>query len=77
MKLKYYLWIAFIFSSEIINAQQQNCNCSQSLEKLIEKIETEYPGFAEKTKDTLLYSTLKNNLKKETKIASNDSCLPI
>ncbi len=77
MKLRNYLITVFLLSYSSIYAQKQNCNCSQSLEKLITKIESEYPGFAEKTKDTLLYNNLKVNLKKETITVSNDSCLPI
>lgn len=77
MKLRNYLLTVFVLSYVSVYAQKQNCNCSQSLEKLVAKIESEYPGFAEKTKDTLLYNSLKANLKNETATVSDDDCLPV
>jgi len=41
---------------------QDNCNCQQSLSLLIEKMESEYPGFKEKTADTIMYSDFKDRL---------------
>jgi hypothetical protein len=38
---------------------QTDCNCEQALKQLIQKVETEYPGFNDKTKDKLLYKVLK------------------
>ena len=35
---------------------QTNCNCEEALKQLINKVETEYPGYKEKTKNKLLYS---------------------
>lgn len=55
----------------------QNCNCNQAIESLITKVEKEYTGFAEKTKDTLVYNSLKASLKKEAGTVSNENCLPV
>ncbi len=41
---------------------QDNCNCEQSLSLLIMKMESEYPGFKEKTADTLMYRDFKDRL---------------
>lgn len=67
-------FLLFLFTNPVF-AQQQNCDCSQALESLIIKVEKEYPGFAEKTKDTLLYNNLKANLKKEAETVNNENCL--
>jgi len=56
---------------------QDTCNCEGTLTKLIVKIESEYPGLAEKTKDSLLYSTLKTNLIAESKITKDSLCLNV
>ena len=68
--------LLFLFTNSTF-AQQQNCDCSQSLESLIAKVEKEYPGFTEKTKDTLLYNNLKANLQKETALLSDEKCLAV
>lgn len=75
--MKIILYFLLILSTNLAFAQQQNCNCSLTLENLITKVEKEYPGFAEKTKDTLLYNNLKASLKKETATVSNENCLPV
>ena len=41
---------------------QDNCNCEQALRQLSQKVETDYPGFNDKTKDKLLYTSFKENL---------------
>ncbi len=75
MKIFFYL-LLFLFTNSAF-AQQQNCNCSQALESLIAKVEKEYPGFAEKTKDTLMYNNLKVTLKNEIGTVSNENCLSV
>jgi hypothetical protein len=60
-----------------IAAAQDTCNCEGTLTKLIVKIESEYPGLAEKTKDSLLYNTLKTNLIAESKITKDTLCLSV
>ncbi|WP_343523987.1 S41 family peptidase [Pedobacter sp.] len=55
-------------------AQDNTCSCNQVMEKLITKIETEYPGFAHKTIDYSSYKTLKNNLLNQSHAANNEAC---
>lgn len=75
MKFFYYL-LLFLFTNLVV-AQQQNCNCNQALESLIAKVEKEYPGFTEKTKDTALYNNQKKQLKNEIGTVSNENCLSV
>ena len=54
---------------------QTTCNCSQALKQLIIKIESEYPGFPEKTKQNKdLYQAKKNILTKKSLLISNETC---
>ena len=54
---------------------QTTCNCSQALKQLIAKIESEYPGFPEKTKQNKdLYQAKKNILTKKSLLISNETC---
>ena len=62
---------------DVLVYPQNNCDCENALEKLIIKIESEYPGFQEKTKDTLLYESLKKNLILESKTAKDSLCLDV
>ena len=75
--MKNFFYLLLFLTAHSAFAQQQNCNCSQALENLIAKVEKEYPGIAEKTKDTLVYHNLKANLKNETGTASSENCLPV
>ena len=52
-----FVLLIFVFTS--ISYSQTDCNCEQALKQLIQKIETEYPGFNDKTKDKLLYNSFK------------------
>lgn len=77
MKIKFLL--LFILSSYFgyINAQTQ-CSCNDALQKIILKIESEYPGFDIKTKDNLLYNGVKENASKQALENKNPSeCLEI
>lgn len=56
---------------------QQNCSCGVALDKLIVKIESDYPGFSEKTKDTLLYNNFKKQLKVEANASEQSSCFEV
>lgn len=46
---KFFLIFCLVFIVRPIYGQT-TCNCSQALKQLIVKIESEYPGFPEKTK---------------------------
>lgn len=56
---------------------QVNCNCDVALTNLIAKIETEYPGFEEKTKDKLLYNSFKQQLTEEAKTVEQSACFNV
>lgn len=56
---------------------QQNCSCDKALDNLIAKIESEYPGFGEKTKDTILYNSFKKQLREEAKSTEEASCFKV
>ncbi|WP_250253589.1 S41 family peptidase [Chryseobacterium sp. Marseille-Q3244] len=56
---------------------QQNCDCDVALSNLITKIESDYPGFKEKTKDKVLYNSFKLQLKQETKTIEQSSCFDV
>ncbi|WP_458334768.1 S41 family peptidase [Peijinzhouia sedimentorum] len=48
-----------------------------ALDNVIAKIESEYPGFEEKTKDTLLYNNLKTQLLSEAIQKDDSQCLDV
>lgn len=56
---------------------QQNCTCNKALYNLITKIESDYPGFSEKTKDTLLYNNFKKQLKVEANASEQSLCFEV
>ncbi|WP_432411054.1 S41 family peptidase [Rasiella sp. SM2506] len=56
---------------------QTTCDCTLALNKVIVKIESDYPGFEEKTKDTLLYNNLKKQLVSEAKKTDTSNCLDV
>lgn len=56
------LCLAFHIFSLSVYAQQSSCNCAVVLEKLIKKVETEYPGFTVKTRERSPYEELTKNL---------------
>lgn len=76
MKLKIVL-LLFMLSCTNLSFGQEQCNCELTLQNLIGKIETEYPGLKEKTKDSLLYRSLKKSLILEAKNTPDSLCLSI
>ena len=60
MKLSLITFLILVFASSSFS--QDNCNCEQSLSLLIKKMENEYPGFKEKTADTIMYRDFKDRL---------------
>lgn len=56
---------------------QTHCNCEQALNLTIKKVEGEYPGFEQKTKDKLAYNNYKNNLLAEAKTTQDASCVEL
>ncbi|RZK38741.1 MAG: hypothetical protein EOO90_21180 [Pedobacter sp.] len=75
MRIFFYLLLFLTANSAF--AQQQNCDCSKALESLVAKIEKEYPGFTEKTRDSSLYNDFKGKLQLETRTTQDANCLPI
>ncbi len=62
------VWSIFSFA-------QQRCNCETALSKLISKIENEYPGFEDKTSDTIRYEHFKSMISDKAKNTSQSACL--
>lgn len=68
--------LMFVISS--VSYSQTDCNCDKALKQLFQKIETEYPGFNDKTKDRLLYNSFKENLiMKAVNILESADCLEL
>ena len=53
---------------------QDNCDCKQALSQLINKMESEYPGFKEKTADTIRYQYFKDRLMIESENIKDSDC---
>ncbi len=67
--------IILVFSA--ISYSQTDCNCEQALKQLIQKIETEYPGFNDKTKEKLLYNGFKENMLAKSVSISEPDCIEL
>jgi len=53
---------------------QTDCKCDELLKQVIHKVETEYPGFIEKTKNINGYTSFKNALIDSVKYAPGKNC---
>ncbi|HNW73117.1 MAG: S41 family peptidase [Bacteroidales bacterium] len=53
---------------------QEHCNCEKALTQLILKVEAEYPGYAEKTKDKPVYDHYKAKLLSEARSRNETDC---
>ncbi len=73
MKNSIVYFISFFLVS-YCNAQE-NCNCEQALKQLIRKVETEYPGFKDKTKDKLVYTNYKETLLVNARNIQEPACI--
>ena len=69
------LFIPFVLASLCYG--QENCNCEQALKQLIQKVETEYPGFKDKTKDKLVYNNFKENLIIKAQDVKDSECIEL
>lgn len=69
------LLIALVWTN--VSFGQEKCGCDVALSNLIVKIESDYPGFEEKTKDKILYNGFKKQLLEETKTTGQSSCFDI
>lgn len=52
-------------------------SCEKELQKLIVTVESNYPGFSEKTKNKVAYDYFKDNLKKRSSTCKADGCLAL
>lgn len=77
MRVIFSFFIVVLLNFQAVYSQSAKCNCEKALQKLVNKIETEYPGFADKTKDKYLYDSLKESLKTESKKADDSVCLKV
>lgn len=75
--MKKFLCLMFLLGISINLYSQKECDCNVALNKVIGKIESDYPGFVEKTKDTLLYNNLKKQLVSEAKKTDDLLCLEV
>lgn len=55
---------------------QNSCECDDIMQQIIQKVETEYPGFGDKTKNIAGYNSFKNALSDSVKNAKDKSCQP-
>ena len=74
--MKILLFLILLFWASL-SFGQQNCNCNLALTNLIAKIESDYPGFKEKTQDKGKYNDLKNEMLSESKLSSDSGCIKI
>jgi len=72
-----FLCFILLYGMTINLYSQTECNCKMALDNVISKIESEYPGFEEKTKDTLLYNNLKIQLLSDAIRKDDSQCLEI
>ncbi|HOW44242.1 MAG TPA: S41 family peptidase [Candidatus Aminicenantes bacterium] len=56
---------------------QADCDCEQAMKQLIRKVEAEYPGFKDKTKDRLVYDNFKETLVAKARQARNPDCIEL
>ncbi|WP_275152389.1 S41 family peptidase, partial [Elizabethkingia meningoseptica] len=76
MNLKFILTTAVFLYTNLFYTQN-NCHCSEALDKLIIKIENEYPGFEQKTKDKVVYESFKKQLSGEAGSKEPENCIEV
>ncbi len=77
MKLKVILFIFLLFTLNDLHAQDSACNCNDAFKKLVTKIESEYPGFEEKTRDKILYTSFKAKLTEQAANTEKANCFEL
>jgi len=73
MKKLFFCFALLLFSA--FTGFSQNCECVQALKQLIHKVEAEYPGYAEKTKDKPVYDNYKANLLAGARDINETDCI--
>ncbi|MCZ4243581.1 S41 family peptidase [Pedobacter punctiformis] len=77
MKIRIIMLAALMLLGSQVLMAQNTCGCKNALQNIIKKIESEYPGLEEKTKDKLLYNSFKEQILKEATSANETQCLEI
>ncbi len=70
-----FVLLTLVFTS--ISYSQTDCGCEQALKQLIQKVETDYPGFNDKTKDRILYNGYKENLLLKVQNTEESNCIEL
>lgn len=76
MKIRIILTIGIAFLYNNVYAESI-CECSEALGRLIKKIESEYPGFEEKTKDKITYDGFKQQLIEQASKMESGKCFDV
>ena len=72
--MKKSIFTLLVLAISIYAFSQSDCNCEQALNQLIEKVESDYPGFKEKTTYELIYSNFKEGLRIKSKSIQEQDC---
>lgn len=75
--MKRLLFLTAVLFANFTFAQETKCSCSQALNQLIDKVENNYPGFDDKTKDKESYNDFKTNLIGQSKSSDDLACQKI
>jgi hypothetical protein len=69
--------VILLLVANITIYSQNGCNCNEVMNQLIIKVENEYPGYHEKTKDSLAYASFKKHLLDDSKSVSREHCIEL
>jgi hypothetical protein len=73
--MKKCITIFLLILSFLSASARQDLDCENILNQLIKKVEKEYPGFEEKTKDKRIYNNFKKEMIQKAKNTPDSSCL--
>lgn len=75
--MKKSIFTLLILAISISAFSQSDCKCEQALSQLIERVESDYPGFKEKTTYELIYSNFKDGLRTKSQSVEESDCLEL
>ncbi len=75
--MKKNILIILILGLSLSSFSQDNCNCEQALNQLIERVESDYPGLKEKTTNEIIYRNLKEGLKIKSQNIPESDCFEL
>ena len=75
--MKKYIFTLLILTISLFSFAQNESNCEHNLNLLIKKMESEYPGFKEKTPDKRMYNTFKERLIIKSQNTSDTDCFDL